>query len=286
MEKTFIDKVGTILSFLGAIISILNLLFPDMNLLMNNIIIILIILFFLTLAMFYFRAFKIKDRYVKGVDELKKLHQEIILLQNQIKDVNENNFSQPLHQICHKISKIFTKLRGEQICACIKYINATNNGEYYVQSLCRDADSIERDKLLRPINTDKDYIHNNSDFSLIINDIAENVAREKIFFFSNNLPKEYGYLNSHLNEKKIRNLFLRSKHWPLPYKSTIIVPVISVTKQPKDSALYAFFCIDCTKTKAFEKTTDIAILQAISLQLFPVIEYVCNKYLIKNERRK
>lgn len=73
---------------------------------------------------------------------------------------------------------------------------------------------------------------------------------------------------------------------PLPYKSTIIVPVISVTKQPKDSTLYAFICIDCTKTKAFEKTTDIAILQAISLQLFPVIEYVCNKYLIKNERRK
>lgn len=286
MERTFSEKTGTLLSIIGAIVSLISFIVHDISSYLNiNYVLLALLVIFAILTVVFWRENIIKRRYVEGSEYLKKLHQDIISLQSRIKSLDEEKFSLPLHQICHNISKIFSNLRDKQIFACIKYINVNSHGEYYVQSLCRDADSFERNNLV-PIKSDKDYIHKNSDFSLIINDIADNVSRENIFFFSNNLPNEYGYQNSHLNERKLRSWFDRYRCWPLPYKSTIIVPILSASKQTKDSTLYAFLCIDCKHLGAFDKTRDIVILQTIALQLLPIIEYICNKYLAKNERNK
>lgn len=278
MDKSFIDRIGTLLSIIGTIVAIVGTVIPNVFDCFSYYILVSLSVIFAILTIFFWRAYSIRRRYAEGIEDLRKIHQEIILLQSRTKNLEPDKFLLSIHQICHKISKIFTRLRGKQISACIKYINVSNDGEYYVQSLCRDADSFDRNDI-EPIESDKDYIQDNSDFSSIIKDITKNLSREQIFFFSNNLPYEYGYLNSHLNENKLKRRVFRHYHWPLPYKSTIIVPILSVSKQTIDGTLYAFICIDCAKTNGFDKTTDIVILQAISLQLLPIIEFICNNHL-------
>ncbi|MBE6311520.1 MAG: hypothetical protein E7080_10815 [Bacteroidales bacterium] len=278
MEKSFVDKLGTVLSIIGTIVGIVASIIPDVFDCFSYYVLVCLSAVLAILAIFFWRAYLVRRRYAEGIEDLRKIHKEIILLQSRAKNLDSDKFLLSLHQICHKISKIFTKLRGKQISACIKYINETIDGGYYVQSLCRDADSFDRNDI-EPIESDKDYIQDNSDFSSIMKDITKNLSREQIFFFSNNLPSEYGYLNSHLNESKLKKRLFRNYHWPLPYKSTIIVPILSVSKRTVEGTLYAFICIDSAKTNAFDKTTDIVILQAISLQLLPIIEFICNNHL-------
>ena len=76
--------------------------------------------------------------------------------------------------------------------------------------------------------------------------------------------------------------YKRRKLWPLPYKSTIVVPFLS----PDNKCISGFLCIDSPKSNGFIKERDIAIMQQIALFMRDIIYHVCNEHLKKKENEK
>lgn len=110
MEKSFIDRLGTLLSIIGALVGIVSTFIPNILDCLSYYLLVSLSVIFAILAIFFWRAYLVRRRYAEGIEDLRKIHKEIILLQSRAKNLDSDKFLLSLHQICHKISKIFTKL--------------------------------------------------------------------------------------------------------------------------------------------------------------------------------
>lgn len=95
---------------------------------------------------------------------------------------------------------------------------------------------------------------------------------------SNNLPYFWDYRNTgfeHYGEpQEIRipfiDNFFRDWRWPLPYKSTISVPICGLHEDESDSII-GFLCIDSPNRGAFRKDFDFELLKGLADGIAPVL---------------
>ncbi len=178
---------------------------------------------------------------------------------------------QHLKDLCTNISFALTTISGYKVSCCIKVMTQKDNGtDYVLKTLCRDThDGLSR---ARPDYKKEHLVNANTDFKTLLNDLENGKSRH---FMSNKLNwlKQYdnssfdsyggkpNWTNSYLADFFL--LILRTVRWPLPYKSTIIVPIIPVNYKPNDGIL-GFLCVDSKHMFVFRRYYDVDLLVGLA----------------------
>ncbi len=63
---------------------------------------------------------------------------------------------------------------------------------------------------------------------------------------------------------------LRNWKWPLPYKSTIVVPICPIEENTL-AGLVGFLCVDSTRNLAFKKDYDVELLLGIAEGIYNTV---------------
>lgn len=222
--------------------------------------------------------------YLVAFKKIQEIHYDIIKSQENYKNYNLEKSILELSDVFNQISAMFSEVRRTDVSVCLKYTNQ-RNGIYYVKTLCRDSKSHNNRKQF-DADGNLDDISSNTDFRTIFEKIAEGKDWKDVYYNANYLPQKHQYNNTHLDSSKLPDgmfSFLgRDRKWPLPYKSTIVAPILS--DDSKD--VYGYLCVDCTTNKGFNPIHDIKIVQDIALFLSPVVRIICESHLINNENDK
>ncbi|MBD5261378.1 MAG: hypothetical protein HDS38_04520 [Bacteroides sp.] len=188
-----------------------------------------------------------------------------------------------LSEICQKIAVSFRKFHEPEIAVCIHYVNRNETGKAYVNILCRNTDSKRRPESTDPPATEIDYIDDNTDFKSIFPKLRSS-SIHNIYYFNNFLPWSCGYKNSHFSSETQKKyygrmgFFHRVYDWKLPYKSTIVVPLI-VEEYPRKREIQGFLSIDSTRQWAFSRDHDLPLLIGLAKDITPIIKIYANKNL-------
>ena len=208
---------------------------------------------------------------------IQDIHYDVIKDQENYKEWELGTCISKLSDICYRISCVFDILKGSQVSVCIKYTNR-NGMAYYVSTLCRDVRSCsEREEKYK--NVENDTIIGNSDFHELFQKIAKGNNWQDVYYHANYLPQKHQYMNTHLDSTSLPDnwysLISRNKEWPLPYKSTIVVPIVSDDQKN----IYGYLCIDSPANKGFNNDHDVKLLQDVALYLSPIIRIISENHL-------
>jgi hypothetical protein len=144
----------------------------------------------------------------------------------------------------------------------------------------RDKNSSYKNRKSGKSDKTKHWLNENSDFEFIYSNF-DNDNIDTTFYFRTKLPIKRDYKNSRLCKQtwppKIKlsllNNVIRRKYWPLPYRSTIVVPIVPlVANKQNQKAIRGFLCIDSPENIAFNKDVDVEILKGISDGLYNKID--------------
>ena len=278
MNKMNFDKFCGISSILGLILSIIGLFKTDGSLIF--VILSLTLIIFIFLSWYFIWHYGKVKKYLDCEDSIRKIHNSLICDYQKIKQQDLNGIIIDLSNICTAISDAFEIVKNTKIGVCIKYVNGEYNNPY-VKTLCRDSHSYNQRKELDELE-DEDYIMQNTDFAHIFKLIGQRVKHNKLFYCQNRLANKHQYNNTHLRDIELPSglfdYYNRRRKWPLPYKSTVVVPFLS----SNGSHLDGFLCIDSSNSDCFIEGMDVAILQQIALFMQELINYVCVNHLRNN----
>lgn len=173
-----------------------------------------------------------------------------------------------LTKVCDNLSIVFSKIYNNQIGACIKLI-VSDNGRPRTITLVRDGYSSGQAN--RPsAKTDDErnimhWLHSNSDFSFIYGQIMQNEYQysTRNYFLSRNLIVDT--LEKHYTNSRLPNNWNKNTDWPLPYKSTLVVPIIPLSEDKgKKPEIKGFICIDSANENCFNDDLDLDILRGMA----------------------
>lgn len=270
-----LNTLGSIASIIGLIIAVLSCFLGNTGVSFWNIALVGITC--IPMGIFLYQG-NTSNKYAQGFREIQSIHKDVLKHYNDYKGKDLKDSTQNLSQVCLKVSQAFDTMRDIRTSVCIKYINRDGD-KYYVKTLCRDSISMNDREEIDDDARGMDAINDNTDFRYIFEKYKETKKWDGVYYFSNYLPLKHQYSNTHLDTSKIsdnRFSFLtRSWNWPLPYKSTIVVPIISNV----DGALYGFLCIDSPKNKGFDEKRDVDILQNVALFLGATIKLISEQSL-------
>ena len=284
--KYFWDYLVIALSVIGSIASIISICLQLSSDVSKTAIIVLGVL--LLLSMCHDWYFSFKYRQLSGYNNIiSELNTANSLIRNK-KITNVQTATNILATYCESISSIFSTLKGHRIGVCTKLLVGDEN-DLEVITQARDAYSLSHNRKTGSADKTKHKLESNSDFSFIYNKFDSDVE-DSTFFHSSNLVQENDYRNSRLNDWHIKNIpfvpksFSRKWNWPLPYKSTIVVPIFPLDSdsQSKDD-LRGFLCVDSEKTRTFEIPIDKEILRGFAAEICPVIDRL---HVITNNTKK
>ena len=173
-------------------------------------------------------------------------------------------------RFCITLAHIYSDIKGSQCHVCMKVIVKPAKGKVSVhtlkaKTLVRDNLSVGREKIDSiAVNH---LLCNNSDYEYIFENIRTENSR---YFFDNNLVIHQNYKNTSFIPKTPTRTFTysyqgseedREKHWPLPYKSIIVVPICPGIQEERDHhSLLGFLAIDATEKNVFDEKIDTEIL--------------------------
>ena len=177
--------------------------------------------------------------------------------------------------VCNNLTNAFSLITGANCSCCIKTFDPPEDrtstvNQFFISTLCRDSKPQQRKNKTRDIHHDLDR---NTDFRAIFrhrNDV----------FYANNLPLLSNYANTSFevygDPKDVPTPFLRSfirdRQWPLPYKSTIVAPIVSQNhKDIHNDTLVGFLCIDSPARGAFNRRYDVDMVKSLAIALYPMI---------------
>ena len=275
-----LNKIGNVCSIVALIIAIVQLFVQGFSFIWAVIVFIL-----LGICIIIYFDNKTKKKYMEALKKLQVFHYNILREQNGYNEFELDKSINKLQKVCSDISDIFNVIKDNKVSVCIKYTNRSKDEDLYVKTLARDklslngSDRIKYDKINK-----EDKIKDNTDFLELYKKIIESEADwQEVFYFANFLPQKHQYNNSHLDLDRNSlppdewySGFARNRKWPLPYKSTIVVPIISDDKKN----IYGYLCVDSEKNQGFKKEYDVNILQNIALIISQTIKIVSEKHLV------
>lgn len=175
-------------------------------------------------------------------------------------------------RLCNEIAIAFTVITGTKCNVSIKLLekNENGNGRLKVIDFARNQDGSRNPKK----NSVDHWIDANTDFASILDKIDH---PKSSYFYCNTLPVRSGYQNTsfavYSSSEQESNPFLSYWRWPLPYKSTIVVPICPCD-EPSTDNLLGFLCVDSIKLGAFKKNYDIALLSGVADGIFNLMQEI------------
>ncbi len=182
-----------------------------------------------------------------------------------------------LEKFSDALAQTFSHITNAQCSVCIKVLSEYNN-RLEVWTLVRDSVS-NNSRPLQKKDKAKNLHHwvdANTDFITIIQNMA---SAKKPYFCCNNLLWLNGYKNTRIadNSKQVSNNFTVSQFhkmrtWPLPYRSSFVVPIIpGYFNSNRYGKLAGFLCIDSQQTGIFKEKYDLSIIQGVADGLYNVL---------------
>ena len=246
-----------------------------------------------------------KERQIKELNEKKRLlleernvHSKLRytdqipkIISSISKFVNEDEkekFKISTNELLNKMATVFKDIKQVDCCLTLKVF--TGN-EVVLKTLSRSFSNgrIDRENYLSKgfYDNPDTFIRANSDLTRIAKAEKKSIKAKHLYFFSNDLVHRSGYRHPLLDLKDEEgkdyhdrvNEFdgteedreaLRQKLWPLPYKSTITVP-ISYMQLNMDSERFAVIgtlCVDSNQENVFNKNIDKSLLQSLAETIY------------------
>ncbi len=174
--------------------------------------------------------------------------------------------------MCNNLSRAFQVITGTMCSATVKILLwDEDEGDMYAHALARD----EVGKRVRAMNDKLDrvkhYVKKNTCFTELIKCIE---TTKEDYFLRNNLPRENAkktYRNTSFDTygEIDKGIFVRLRRWPLPYKSTLVVPIAPNSPQERtENNLLGFLCIDSESRYAFSKDYDVDLATGVADSLY------------------
>lgn len=210
-------------------------------------------------------------RYSEGLHHLNEGFSKIHHVENE--EMPElNTVISACEHLCKDVAHVFTLITGTPCSVSIKTLAKGSDPDAPHRL---KAETFARDRRGdRGTGTVENWIDKNSDFLHILEKIGS--AKGK-YFFSNNLPGRKNYRNTSFaaygEPPEIR--LLRYWRWPLPYKSTVVVPICP-SGYGSSSTLLGFLCVDSPNLGAFKKDHDVDLLQGVADGLFNLLNRMLN----------
>ena len=277
--KYFWDYIILLLSIAGSIASIVGYFNQEISIEATIAICFLgtILLFSMFHDWYYTIKFRKRANYIN-------LFSEINTAYSLIRDVEINSVQDAtdyLMTYCEAVSNVFTSVKGNRIGTCVKLL-MDDNSDAYLLTQARDYYSKTHNRKTGSADKTRHLMDANSDFSFIYKNIDNDLV-DSSYFFSNNLLKEEDYRNSRLNDWRLKKIpmipksFIKYFTWPLPYKSTIVVPIFPLNRELQSKEkLRGYLCIDSPKTGTFNMPEDKEILRGMAAELCPIIDKLIN----------
>lgn len=189
--------------------------------------------------------------------------------------------------ICDHLAQAYGLITGTRCSACLKILNQKMDESQvaeprpFVTTLCRDANSIPS----RQFSDDEitHWLDENTDFEMIFRNLGKPMGRA---FLSNNLCRRAGYRNTSFTlyggepgylTIPYLDLLVRYSTWPLPYKSTIVSPILAPGSEGSKPHLLGSLCVDSRSRGVFRERYDIEMMCSIAGALYPLLDQWCKK---------
>jgi hypothetical protein len=191
--------------------------------------------------------------------------------------LTKNTAQSILTSLCTKLSTTFKTITGYNCPVCIKIYKgnkvSSKNKNLLVYTLVRDSESSSK-RSASDINQDiKHLINENTDFSYIFRNYKKPNGK---IFFCNDLVKIENYKNTSFKaygNPPTLEYEKRLQKWTLPYKSTIVVPILP--NHPLDHIncpILAYLCVDCEKRDIFAKEFDVDLMCGVADGLYNLMK--------------
>ena len=171
---------------------------------------------------------------------------------------------------------IFSQMSALRCRVCVKMITSDEAADYVVtlsrdhlsSAECRAHDSVRESKKIDKLNDNNSLIK-----------LFDPKHPDQGYFFANNLPKVKEYRSTsikyHQTIARNSNEAIETK-WPLPYKSTIVVPIWRESLDASDLAVakhlvVGFLGVDSPSRGAFRRRWDVALAKSLANSLFPIL---------------
>lgn len=186
-----------------------------------------------------------------------------------------------MNQFCTYIARAYSRITGSKCSVCIKLLKKEEHEEskqmlLSIVTAFRDEHSLEERSNPSNKPPPKHFVHLNSDFSRIIRRFKNPYQR---YFLSNNLPFFWSYENTSFQVYgepsditfPVFSHLMRNWRWPLPYKSTMVVPICALTSKSEED-IVGFLCIDSPQRGVFKKSYDLDLAKGVADGLSPKIK--------------
>jgi hypothetical protein len=218
-------------------------------------------------------------KYAEGFRELNigfaRLHElHNIDLKSGEKEHNRNKVYNGLRELATSLSMLFSKVKGSDCPVCIKILMQDQE----VETICRDT----RSESTRTKNQDtrSHTVQSNTDFENILISMGD---PDKRYFLGNNLPGDPTYKNSSIDSRsnfypekaanrleKFYKYLNRRTNWPLPYRSTLVVPIFPLIRETDENNTQpiGFLCVDSRIRRTFNHRVDLDIMKGVADGLY------------------
>jgi len=277
---------GFLLTAFGTYITYNSVLAPEI--LGNNLFTYSLILTFIFAICFchYFFKYGIAKSVLNGRDHLNQAMIQITELNDSLKSkVNIEKGISKLSEICQDLSASLRNYHAPNISVCIHYVNSDDTGRPYVNVLCRNTESKQKQTRRPPAYSEKDYIDLNTDFSRLI-PLLKVRHIDKLYYLNNFIPFSPFYRNSHFSSDMKNRYYgfcgwiIRITKWELPYKSAIVVPIITADDK-RNRNIEGFISIDSPRLWSFSRHYDLPIVIHFASAVAPFVAKYNQNNLLK-----
>ncbi|HBU79183.1 MAG TPA: hypothetical protein DEF18_13875 [Muricauda sp.] len=291
MKKTLGDYIVLIISIIGSLASIIAFgvyFSPFLNHqgAIGVIFLGLIALLFIGYTFYLISKYRKRVRYGDIFEEINVGFTELHAIDRHPEPSIEL-IIQKLGFLCDNLSNAFTTVNGNKVGVCIKFIEFKGKRPL-VTTLVRDRFSKSKNRKTGTADKTEHFIELNSDFQFIWENF-DNENIETSFYHEKHLPTCKDYKNSRLSSNWKRKYkfdffdnYIRRKDWPLPYRSTLVVPIVPLlADEQNQESMRGFLCIDSPREGMFNPQIDVDILKGISDGLYNKIDKL--KAIIKQD---
>lgn len=269
------DYIIQILSLFGSIASIASIYFFDEQDQGKVALIVLGILLAMSMChdWYYSKMVRQKNKYVHIAEDMNNIYSQIRLQTDDLQQVTNS-----LASICEALSTVFSEIHGKRIGVCIKLLTEVKKNAV-INTHVRDRYSQTHGRKTGKYESTKHLLEENSDFCSLYEQIESNIGGT-VAYYNEDVAIDPNYSNTSLNNWKqptwgwpIINNYLRKRRWPLPYRSTIVIPIIPLDSNNQYiENLRGFLCLDSPSPKGFNADIDIEILRGTADELCPLID--------------
>ena len=185
-----------------------------------------------------------------------------------------------MEKLCDEVSHGLGRVYSSKIGVCIKII-INDDGRPRCETLVRDSQSNAQNRKSGTQDETKHWIDANTDFEFIYSNFDDDNV-DTSYYLEQHLPTCRDYKNTRLKAGwKHRTYwpfpekYARKWNWPLPYKSTLVVPIVPlIANDQSQDAIRGFLCADSPDEGIFNKYYDVDIMKGVADGIYNQIDLI------------